>query len=127
MRASGSLCRHMLSQPPLNPATPARSRNLDPNRPLTIRGENHGSQNLLKQKQICMSKNDISEDTLQNITKGVTFSQSISSIFRVTFSLAVDSPFYQPLCQYLAGIFPRSRQINLKPPLTIAWDQPGTT
>ncbi|NLA46670.1 MAG: hypothetical protein GX866_03910 [Firmicutes bacterium] len=31
------------------------------------------------------------------------------------------------LCQYLAGIFPRSRQINLKPPLTIAWDQPGTT
>jgi hypothetical protein len=38
-----------------------------------------------------MSKNDISEDTLQNITKGVTFSQSISSIFRVTFSLAVDS------------------------------------
>jgi len=37
-----------------------------------------------------MSKNDISEDTLQNITKGVTFSQSISSIFRVTFSLAVD-------------------------------------
>ncbi|MGB4682244.1 MAG: hypothetical protein WBH65_06970, partial [Dethiobacteria bacterium] len=42
-------------------------------------------------KQICMSKNDISEDTLQNITKGVTFSQSISSIFRVTFSLAVDS------------------------------------
>src|SRR5690606_13819806 len=90
MRASGSLCRHMLSQPPLNPATPARSRNLDPNRPLTIRGENHGSQNLLKQKQICMSKNDISEDTLQNITKGVTFSQSISSIFRVTFSLAVD-------------------------------------
>jgi hypothetical protein len=35
--------------------------------------------------------------------------------------------FNQALCQYLAGIFPRSRQINLKPPLTIAWDQPGTT
>ena len=34
---------------------------------------------------------------------------------------------YPSLCQYLAGIFPRSRQINLKPPLTIAWDQPGTT
>ena len=34
---------------------------------------------------------------------------------------------YAALCQYLAGIFPRSRQINLKPPLTIAWDQPGTT
>ena len=43
-----------------------------------------------------MSKNDISEDTLQNITKGVTFSQSISSIFRVTFSLAVDTIAGQP-------------------------------
>jgi len=50
-----------------------------------------------------MSKNDISEDTLQNITKGVTFSQSISSIFRVTFSLAVDTGDMPPTVSILSG------------------------